>query len=255
MCNKVLRNAPGRQTTYLKLAKLYAAKGFIAEAKQNFVEYAGRMQRMGKIQHAFAALKEFTAISPENEHLREMLYEHLKVYGEDPRRSSAGTRGSTAAAAPPPLPESKTGRHKTSSLVFLDLDEPSPRTTKPLRAPGTPARPPVAPPAPPAASLLEDVTPEPDTSLEIETTSMADEAAPESAPGGLLDGLETTGADFDDMRRGSVEAPSIRDADPVPELGLRDDLEPTVPVDADTDGDTVVELEPLMGEGFEPEEP
>src|SRR5256885_116910 len=27
MCNKVLRNAPARQTTYLKLAKLYAAKG------------------------------------------------------------------------------------------------------------------------------------------------------------------------------------------------------------------------------------
>src|SRR3982074_3607596 len=40
MCNKVLRNAPARQTTYLKLAKLYAAKGFLAEAKQNFVEYA-----------------------------------------------------------------------------------------------------------------------------------------------------------------------------------------------------------------------
>jgi len=60
MCNKVLRNAPGRQTTYLKLAKLYAAKGFVAEAKQNFVEYAGRMQKIGKIQHAFAALKELT---------------------------------------------------------------------------------------------------------------------------------------------------------------------------------------------------
>src|SRR5712664_2546397 len=73
MCNKVLRNAPGRQTTYLKLAKLYASKGFMAEAKQNFVEYAGRMQKIGKIQHAFAALKEFTDISPENEHLREML--------------------------------------------------------------------------------------------------------------------------------------------------------------------------------------
>src|SRR6266550_1178620 len=43
MCNKVLRNAPGRQTTYLKLAKLYASKGFMAEAKQNFVEYAERM--------------------------------------------------------------------------------------------------------------------------------------------------------------------------------------------------------------------
>src|SRR5690349_21605708 len=67
MCNKVLRNAPGRQTSYLKLAKLYAAKGFMAEAKQNFVEYAERMQRVGKIQHAFAALKEFTDISPESE--------------------------------------------------------------------------------------------------------------------------------------------------------------------------------------------
>src|SRR3989442_1459746 len=67
MCNKVLRNAPGRQTTYLKLAKLYAAKGFMAEAKQNFVEYAGRMQKAGKIQQAFSALKEFTDISPQIE--------------------------------------------------------------------------------------------------------------------------------------------------------------------------------------------
>src|SRR5213593_2912343 len=94
MCNKVLRNAPGRQTTYLKLAKLYAAKGFIAEAKQNFVEYAERMQKAGKIEHAFAALKEFTDISPESASLREMLSEHLKMYGADPgkRASSAGGR-------------------------------------------------------------------------------------------------------------------------------------------------------------------
>jgi tetratricopeptide (TPR) repeat protein len=264
MCNKVLRNAPGRQTTYLKLAKLYAAKGFIGEAKQNFVEYAERMQRMGKIQHAFAALKEFTDISPESEHLRGMLHEHLKMYGDDPgggRRSTAGPRGSMAALPPEVTPPTDPKR-KTSSLVFLDLDEPSPRTTKPVRAPAThpptrqPSAPPASPPAP-AASLLEHVTPEPDTSLEIETTSMADEHEPESASGGMLDGLETTAADFDDVRRGSTQAPSIRDADPIPELGSRDDLEPTVRADADTeaDGDAVVELEPLMGEGFEPEEP
>src|SRR2546421_11912728 len=104
MCNKVLRNAPARQATYLKLAKLYAAKGFMAEAKQNFVEYAERMQRVGKIEHAFAALKEFTDISPESESLREMLAEHLKMYGADPgkRASAAGSRGSTAAPKPPP---------------------------------------------------------------------------------------------------------------------------------------------------------
>src|SRR6266849_1302548 len=90
MCNKVLRNAPGRQTTYLKLAKLYASKGFMAEAKQNFVAYAERMHKIGKIQHAFAALKEFTDISPENAHLRQTLEEHLRMYGEE-RRPGAGT--------------------------------------------------------------------------------------------------------------------------------------------------------------------
>src|SRR5205809_764334 len=89
MCNKVLRNAPGRQTTYLKLAKLYASKGFMAEAKQNFVEYAARLQKIGKIQHAFAALKEFTDISPENAHLRSVLEEHLKMYGDAERHPSA----------------------------------------------------------------------------------------------------------------------------------------------------------------------
>src|SRR6266550_8735204 len=57
MCNKVLRNAPGRQNTYLKLAKLYASKGFLAEAKRNFVEYAERMQKTGRIQQAFSALR------------------------------------------------------------------------------------------------------------------------------------------------------------------------------------------------------
>src|SRR6267378_7635244 len=86
MCNKVLRNAPGRPTAYLKLAKLYASKGFLAEAKQNFVEYAERMHKIGKIQQAFAALKEFADISPENAQLRGMLEEHLKMYGDAERR-------------------------------------------------------------------------------------------------------------------------------------------------------------------------
>src|SRR5437762_6151930 len=115
MCNKVLRNAPGRQTTYLKLAKLYAAKGFMAEAKQHFLEYAERMQKAGKIQQAFAALKEFADISPESAHLREMLEEHLRMYGDPERRP-------VSSVAPPAKPEPreetpKTGKHKTSSLV------------------------------------------------------------------------------------------------------------------------------------------
>src|SRR5947199_10241141 len=121
MCNKVLRNAPARQTTYLKLAKLYAAKGFMAEAKQNFLEYAERMQKAGKIQQAFAALKELADISAESAHLREMLEEHLRMYGAPERRP--------AAPAAPPKAEprddpTKSSKRKSSSLVFLDVDEP-----------------------------------------------------------------------------------------------------------------------------------
>src|SRR5437879_4676058 len=123
MCNKVLRNAPARQQTYLKLAKLYASKGFLAEAQQHFVEYAERMQKTGRIQQAFAALKEFTDLSPESERLRGMLEEHLKMYGADLQRRSSTTRVSM-----PPPPSTTAGeskaKHKTSSLVFLDVDAP-----------------------------------------------------------------------------------------------------------------------------------
>src|SRR5881397_159640 len=120
MCNKVLRNAPGRQTTYLKLAKLYAAKGFMAEAKQNFVEYAERMHKIGKIQQAFAALKEFADISAEGAHLRETLEEHLRMYGAPERRPAAPA----APKAQPHDDPSKSGKRKTSNLVFLDVDAP-----------------------------------------------------------------------------------------------------------------------------------
>src|SRR6267154_2068160 len=118
MCNKVLRNAPGRQNTYLKLAKLYASKGFMAEAKQNFVDYAERMQKAGKIESAFAALKEFTNISPESERLREILTDHLKMYGGDPgagRRSAAKINVPTATG-PGGEDITKSGKRKTSSL-------------------------------------------------------------------------------------------------------------------------------------------
>src|SRR2546427_8925933 len=148
MCNKVLRNAPGRQTTYLKLAKLHASKGFMAEAKQHFVEYAERMHKVGKIQHAFAALKEFADISAESAHLRETLEEHLRMYG-DPGRRPAGATGATAPPKAKPLDDpSKSGKGKTSSLVFLDVDAP-PVGRAPVMGRAAPPSPPK--PAPPPA--------------------------------------------------------------------------------------------------------
>lgn len=242
MCNKVLRNAPARQATYLKLAKLYASKGFIAEAKQNFVEYAERMQKAGKIDHAFSALKEFTDISPESANLREMLTEQLKMYGGDPNK-----RGSSAKVTPPPPPKpsgeerehlGKSGKRKTSSLVFLDLDAPrAEKGAKPSAAPPPQPTPPPQPAAPPpdpvAETLIQEVVPEPDESLQIETTSLVDEA-PGASPVGesLLEGLETTNADFEQIAATTAKPPSIREEITTSDLEMLEplpELEPTTP--------------------------
>src|SRR5437667_9547809 len=187
----------------------------VAEEKQNFFDYADRMQKIGKIQQAFAALKEFTDISPENTQLREMLEEHLKMYGDAERRPSS--RG-TAPAAPPQPPDedlSKSGKRKSSSLIFLDVDAPPGARGRPV------APPPHAPPPPPPApaplpepepevetltqSLVESVTPEPDTSLEIESTNLAAEVAMTGGEGngggGRLGGSETPSAGLGKVER------------------------------------------------------
>src|SRR5438445_621936 len=260
MCNKVLRNAPGRQTTYLKLAKLYAAKGFMAEAQQNFVTYAERMQKAGKLQQAFAALKEFADISPESDHLRQLLEEHLRMYGE-PRMWQG--RASAPAPAKPGRPAeedpTKSGKHKTTSLVFLDVDAPPASKTKPA-APGAPRRPTAPPPPirtpsqrPPSREpehlkLIEDVMPDPDLSLEIESTSLMQDAEAPSSPG-MLEGLETTQSEYASLAEDGLSTPSLREelsADgEVPPL----ELEPDFDI-ATTDGSYDVDDEPLVDESL-----
>ncbi len=260
MCNKVLRNAPGRQTTYLKLAKLYASKGFMAEAKQNFVAYAERMHKMGRIQHAFAALKELADISAESAHLRDALAEHLRMYGDPDRRSGAESGGAGAdraegegnapvAGAPPKAKPgadlTKSGRWKSSNLVFLDVDAPparkgqpgagGPRVTPPLRsaapAPPPPATPPPPPPQPEpepvSESLVEPAVAEPDSSLEIESTSLVEGLDPTGA-GGALEGFETTTVEFGDVRLAADEVPPLRDEVSAVEIPPPAEFEPTV---------------------------
>jgi tetratricopeptide (TPR) repeat protein len=241
MCNKVLRNAPGRPTTYLKLAKLYAAKGFIAEAKQNFIEYAERMQKAGALQQAFAALKEFADISSEGEQLRQKLEEHLRAYGGpeiQTRLSAPGGRQSVVIPAPPSKP-----KRKTSSLVFLDLDEPA-KAKAPLGRPTAAAPPPtpVAPKPPPKA-------PAPPPAGAIEPTSLTNGLGTVE-PTEQLEGLEHTAADFQIVRQSVSGLPSIRDPEVVPDAPLISGLEPTVPEPEEAvDVDSVADL-PLV-EPFE----
>ena len=263
MCNKVLRNAPGRQTTYLKLAKLYASKGFMAEAKQNFVEYAERMHRAGKIQHAFAALKEFADISAEGAHLRQTLEEHLRMYGDPERRPGAGTAAPPAPAAPKPQPpddSSKTGKRKSSSLVFLDVGLPpagkptvTGRVPPPPKLPPKPEPEPVLEPEPVVESLIEPVIAEPDTSLEIETTSLVDGLEPSTA-GGMLEGFETTSAEFGEIQLDAPPAPSLQDEVSPDDIPPPAEFEATV-AEEESSPDTAVELEPLLETEIEIEAP
>src|SRR6266702_4607086 len=93
-------------SVYNRIGDLYIKLRDPAQAADHYDqavdEYAERMQKVGKIDHAFAALKEFTDISSESANLREMLTEHLKMYGADPGRrgSSAGVGGGRANTAP-----------------------------------------------------------------------------------------------------------------------------------------------------------
>ena len=70
LCNKILRQSPGRNSVYYKLGKISAKKGFISDAKQNFLEYASRMQTAGHLDEAFRALKEFADLCPNNARFR-----------------------------------------------------------------------------------------------------------------------------------------------------------------------------------------
>ena len=160
LCNKILRNAPGRTPTYLMLGELMLLRGFGAEARQHFVEYAQRMSQSGKVVEAFRALKKFADASRANPEVRSMLTEQLEsAIKEDPENAGLAKlyeeftgRASTAVVAEVQEPDD------ASALIFIDLnDEPVDDA---------------------AESAVET------ESLEIEATAVAgDEAAVESGGG------------------------------------------------------------------------
>ncbi|HET7234599.1 MAG TPA: tetratricopeptide repeat protein [Longimicrobium sp.] len=81
LCRKILRLVPGRAQTYLRLGQISAAKGFFADARQNFLEYAERMRKAGKLDASFAALKEFADLSPSPADIRRLLADQLLAHG------------------------------------------------------------------------------------------------------------------------------------------------------------------------------
>ncbi|HEX2091343.1 MAG TPA: tetratricopeptide repeat protein, partial [Longimicrobiaceae bacterium] len=81
LCRKVLRISPERTSIYLKLGQISAARGFLADARENFLQYAARMQRVGHIDASFDALKEFADLSPDDTEIRLLLAEQLRSHG------------------------------------------------------------------------------------------------------------------------------------------------------------------------------
>src|SRR5215213_4209017 len=77
LCNKILRHSPGRASVYYKLGKISAHKGLKHDARANFLEYADRMRKAGKVDEAFRALKEFADLCPDQDDIRLLLADQL----------------------------------------------------------------------------------------------------------------------------------------------------------------------------------
>ncbi len=141
LCNKILRYSPNRSSAYYKLGLISAKKGFNSDAKQNFLEYADRMQKVGKLDEAFRALKEFADLCPGQDDVRLMLAEQLARADRKPEALEqlqllydtldAEGRSTEAAAAVERMKAIDPGftpkksitprQRKKDSLVFLDL--------------------------------------------------------------------------------------------------------------------------------------
>ncbi|HVA56776.1 MAG: tetratricopeptide repeat protein [Gemmatimonadaceae bacterium] len=255
LCNKILRQSPGRASVYYKLGKISAQKGFTADAKRNFLEFADRMQKGGKIDEAFRALKEFADLCPDQDDIRLMLADQLQRAGKSneavqqlqqlyQRYLAEGRKGEGEATAErirsiDPTAEVRAGHTplgtKAQELVFLDLNE-APRPAR-----GTPWRQ-VALPQAPAPPMAEPPT-EMERAADVEPTSANGTVSPDDLEASPLDGV-TRATDL----AGDADAP-IDEAAPVAGLvGTSFDART-----ADAVPGTLIDLEPTALAGPEEE--
>lgn len=172
LCNKILRHSPGRASVYYKLGKISAQKGFGKDAKVNFLEYADRMQKAGKVDEAFRALTEFADLCPDQDEIRLMLADQLTKAGRKgeaieqlqilhERYDADGHTAEAAATAtrmrsidPKVAPRAAAGGNRKSTsgeLIFIDLDTPSTASRPRSMTPPPSTRP--AAPEPPTNEL------------------------------------------------------------------------------------------------------
>jgi tetratricopeptide (TPR) repeat protein len=222
LCNKILRNAPGRNSVYYKLGKISARKGFINDAKQNFLEYADRMQKAGQLEEAFRALKEFADLCPDQDDIRLMLADQLvrkdrkseaieqlhalyDKFSAEGRSAEARATVDRMKALDPALEPKEVARSapaKGGDLVFLDVnyDEPSRPITSsaPVVAPekktAWTVEHPATPSATPAVAIeMPTIESDEDILIDLESAQQSDvDPLPGLSHGALMPDGETT---------------------------------------------------------------
>jgi tetratricopeptide (TPR) repeat protein len=235
LCNKILRHSPGRASVYYTLGKISAHKGFTTDAKQNFLEYADRMQKAGNLDEAFRALKEFADLCPGQDDIRLMLSEQLsklerkdeaieqlqllwaRFQAEGKTAEADAMRKRMKAIDPAAEPSAREGPRsaRAGDLVFLDLDDvPGDRPARPA----PPANKPPSRARPPAPAAVADL-PLLDSGVEEEEEASAPPKSPPDDSAHLI-GLEPTNLDGADANSASSATldiePTALDAPPPP---------------------------------------
>ena len=259
LCNKILRNSPGRVSIYYKLGKISARKGFVSDAKVNFLEYADRMQKSGKIDEAFRALKEFADLCPDQDDIRlllaeqlskqergpeaieqlQLLYERYSQQGRDLEARATIDRMKAIDPSVQPRSSGSVSTRGGGDLVFLDLNDKATgrnaqilkRATHGLDLIHTGEYQEIAPAPAPQVAAAPAPTPELLDTPIIEPALLdgvtraaefeTEEVTRPTGGGGLLDGLQTISFDESELASPLDAGGSLLDLEPT-DLGAID---------------------------------
>ena len=81
VCKKIVRNMPMNHTVYLLMGQVRGKQGLVADARQNFLTYAERMQADGDINEGLRALTELADLAPEDIEIRLAVAEQMQGHG------------------------------------------------------------------------------------------------------------------------------------------------------------------------------
>lgn len=158
LCNKILRNAPGRANVYFTLGRICARKGLRGDATRNFLEYATRMQQEGRVDEGMRALAEVADLMPELTEVRALVEEHAARAGIALPRRRTPARPVETVEDPSATPSFR--EQKSQDLVFLDVDYGDAGRRTPARSVRVPTPAPApAIPAPAAPAPVPESTP------------------------------------------------------------------------------------------------